>query len=106
MRYFDGVGGWTEDEAKAVRFASSNEACVEAQRLLMIPYMGLPVRRFRAPVFLDLFCGHEIPVKDIQKWLVRTCKLLVDSPRQGNGPVEGSLGVVNIAWGEIERVTE
>lgn len=106
LRYFDGEGGWTEDEAKAVRFATSNEACVEAQRLLMIPYMDLPVRKFRSHVYLDLFCAHDIPEIEIKRWLHKVAKLLIDSPRHGNGPVEGSLGITRIEWSELKEVKD
>ncbi len=106
LRYYDGKGGWTEDEAKAVRFASSNEACHEVQRLLLLDYTQLPVKRYVAPVYLDLYCGHEIPEIEIRKWLHRVAKLILDSPTHGNGPVRNSLGLVTIRWSELEELHE
>lgn len=105
LRWFDGNGGWTEDEAKAVRFASSNEACHEVQRLLLLDYTQLPVKRYVAPVYLDLYCAHEIPEFEIRKWLHRVARLILDSPTYGNGPLRKSLGSITIRWSELEEIT-
>lgn len=95
---------WSEDHNEAILFAKSNDACAECQRLLMLEYLQLPVRRFKAPVYLDLFCDHEISQDQLVKWLAKVSKLLIDSLAFGNGPVEGSLGVVNIRWSELREV--
>ncbi|MCP6391125.1 hypothetical protein NL487_29820, partial [Klebsiella pneumoniae] len=78
-----------DDETKALRFASSNEACHEVQRLLLLDCMQLPVKRYNAPVYLELFCDHDVPEIEVKRWLHRVAKLLIDSPNHGNGPVEG-----------------
>jgi hypothetical protein len=97
--------GWADDEAKALRFASSNEACHEVQRLLLLNYTQLPHKRYRAPVYIDLFCDHDLSEIEIKRWLHRVAKLLIDSPTHGNGPVEGSLGLTTICWSELEEIT-
>lgn len=102
-RWFDGQS-WSEDESRALLFSDSNFACQEMQRLLMLNYMNRPVRRFRAPVYLDLFSEKPIPLKELTDWLVKVSKLLIDSPRFGNGPIEGSLGLARINWSELEEV--
>lgn len=104
LRYFDGNGGWTEDEARALRFASSNEACKEVQRLLLMNHVLLPLKRYRAPVYLDLYCEHNVTEIEIKRWLHRSAKLLIDSPTHGNGPVSGSLGLTTIRWSELEEL--
>jgi hypothetical protein len=70
----------------------------------MLNYMNRPVRRFRAPVYLDLFSDKPIPLKELTDWLVKVSKLLIDSPRFGNGPIEGSLGLARIQWNELEEI--
>ena len=106
LRWFDGDGGWTEDESRAALYAHSNEACIEVQKLLLLNYTQLPVKKYKAPVYIDFFCDHEIPEIEIKRWLHRVAKLLVDSPTHGNGPVEGSLGLATIQWAELEEIIE
>jgi hypothetical protein len=103
LRYFDGQS-WTPDQSKALIFSDDNVACEEMQRLLMVEYMGKPVRRFRAPVYIDLYTDKMISRPELQDWLLRCAKLLIDSPKHGNGPVEGTLGLCRINWDQIEEI--
>ena len=105
LRYWTGED-WSDSEKDGLVYANSNEACIEVQRLLMLEYMQLPHKRYRAPVYLDLFCDHEVPLIEIKRWLHKVAKLLIDSPAHGNGPTEGTLGLANIQWGELEEVKE
>jgi hypothetical protein len=57
-------------------------------------------------VMIELFAPAEVSIRDLQQWLVRTTKLLIDSPRFGNGPIEGSYGAVRIDWGQLREVPE
>jgi hypothetical protein len=43
-------------------------------------------------------------MRDLQMWLIRATKLLVDSPRFGNGPVAGSLGICRIEFKELKEL--
>lgn len=95
---------WSGDPHDGLLFSDSNEACMEVQRLLMLDYMDKPVRRFRAPVYLDLFTDKELTKDEITRWLVKVSKLLIDSQKHGNGPVEGTLGLCRIEWGEMKEV--
>ncbi len=106
MRWYDGDGGWTEDQSRAALFAISNDACVEVQRLLLMNHVLLPLKRYRAPVYLDLYCEEDVPEIEIKRWLHRAAKLLINSPTHGNGPVSGSLGLTTIRWSELEEITE
>lgn len=104
-RFWDGEK-WSDDEAAGLLYATSNDACLEAQRLLMIPYMDKPLRRYKAPVYIDLFSDHEIPRPDLIRWLVRCSKLLLDHNTHGVGPASGTLGSVSIEWSGIEQVKD
>jgi hypothetical protein len=104
LRYWTGED-WSHDESKGLMYANSNEACTEVQRLLMLEYMQLPHKKYRASVYVDLWCDHEVPEKAIKRWLHCVSKLLVDAPAHGNGPVEGSLGLVTILWSELGEIT-
>ena len=103
LRYFDGQN-WTPDQSRALLFSDDNLACHEMQRLLMLDYMGKPLRRFRAPVYIDLYASNEVTLDQLAAWLVRVAKLLIDSPKHGNGPVEGTLGLCRINWDELEEI--
>lgn len=98
--------GWSENERDGLLYGDSPEACLEVQRLLQLEYTDKPVRRFRAPVYLDLYADEPLPTVQIVRWLSKASRLLIDSPQQGNGPAEGTLGLVRIEWGEIEEVQE
>jgi len=66
MRVWTGVG-WSENEQDGLLYGDSNAACVEVQRLLMLDYMDKPLRRFRAPVYLDLFCDMPLTKQEIAR---------------------------------------
>lgn len=104
-RYWNAIDGWTEpqNEAYGTLYDSANEACHEVRRLLMLEYGNLPCKTYKAPVYLHLYADKEVSKEDLQKWLVKVSKLLIDSPSHGNGPVEGSLGICILDWGELEE---
>ena len=97
---------WSDNERDSLLYSDSPEACLEVQRLLQLEYMDKPMRRFRAPVYLDLYADEPLPAVQIVRWLAKASRLLMDSPEHGNGPVEGALGLVRIEWGEIQEVRE
>jgi hypothetical protein len=102
LRYWNGED-WTEDEKKGIVFENSNLACQEMQKLLMIDYTGRPQRTFVAPVIIDLYSDKPVTQAQLQDWLVKVSKLLIDSPKNGNGPIEGSLGLCRIDWTKLEE---
>ena len=106
LRYFTGKG-WTEQGvvSGAALYTSSNDAIDQLHCILIAEYHTLPKRRFTAPVYLDLYSPQHVSVRDIQQWLVKTTKLLVDSPKHGNGPVAGSFGAIRIEFGEIKEMS-
>jgi hypothetical protein len=107
LRYFEG-DNWSaqHDERKAQIFASSSHACHVVRDILVAEHQELPVRCFRAPVVIHLFSDAEISIHALKEWLSKTARLLIDNPTHGNGPVEGSLGTVEIRWDGLEEVKE
>lgn len=103
LRYWTGET-WSDDEDHGLLFADPNTACDEMQKLLMVDYMDKPVRRFRAPIYVDLYTANDVTLRDLKDWLFKVSRLLIDSPKHGNGPVEGSLGLCQIDWSELEEV--
>lgn len=96
--------GWSLDQNDAELFADRNKAVWTVRQLLMIDFEGKPVHRFRAPVYLDLYADERISVRDVQAWLIKVSKLLIDSPKHGNGPLQGTLGLCRIEWGKLEQL--
>lgn len=104
LRFWNG-SLWTTDEADVELFADCNQALWTVHRLLMIEHEGKAVRRFRAPVYLDLYADDPVTLRDVQAWLIKVSKLLIDSPKHGNGPLAGTLGMSRIEWGELEELS-
>lgn len=106
-RFWTGTD-WSEpgEDHRGLIYADSNRACHEVQRLLMLEYMDRPCRVFRAPVEVRLFADRDISHQELKAWLLKCSKLLIDAQAQGNGPCEGSLGLVSIHWHELNEVNE
>lgn len=105
LRFWTGTD-WTEqgEEEHGLMYSNSNEACHEVQRLLMLKYMNRPCRVFEAPVTIKLFADKPVSKRQLVDWLSRVSKLVMDSPKYGNGPLAGSLGLCLIDWNTLEEV--
>lgn len=101
-RYFDGKG-WSGVEGSALLYADLNTACHDLQKLQMIPFQTKRVRRYRAPVYVEVFTDKKIPLEQVREWLLKVSCLLIDSPRHGLGPVPDTLGLVRIQWSELKE---
>jgi hypothetical protein len=108
LRYWAGSKGWTEqhDQANATLFASAQEALVMMNTIMLIKFAHLPKRTYVAPLILDLYAPAEVSIRDLQMWLLRISKVLMDTPRHGNGPLEGSYGSVRVNYGELKEVPQ
>ena len=106
LRYWTGET-WTEPgkDQTALLYSSSNEALIEMNRLLVVEHSTLTVTRYVAPIYIELRSEKPIPMDELKRWLLRATKLLIDSPKHGNGPVAGSLGSCRIEYGELEEIT-
>jgi hypothetical protein len=107
LRYWGGSNGWTQqqDQSGAALFANSQEALQMMHTLMVIRHCDLPKRVFTAPITIELYSPEPITVRDLQQWLVRVTKVLIDSPRFGNGPISGSYGAVRVDWGDLKEST-
>lgn len=102
LRYWTGEN-WSDSEEDGTVYEDVNAACTEMQRLLMLEYMDKKVRRYKAPIYLELYGNEDVPLDKVQDWLLKVAKLLIDAPKFGNGPMEGTLGLTHIQWGELEE---
>ena len=105
LRYWTG-DSWTapKQEKDALVYRSCDEALCDTHKLLMIEYDGLPVYRFKAPIYIELFTAKPVPLREFKLWLYHATKLLVDSPKNENGPIAGSLGTCRIEYEEMEEM--
>lgn len=107
LRYWTGENGWSEqhDLGAARLFATSQEALKMMHTLMVIRHCDLPKRVFTAPITIELYSPEPVTLRDLQQWLVRVTKVLIDSPRFGNGPISGSYGGVRVDWGDLKEST-
>jgi hypothetical protein len=95
---------WSEFEEDGIVFENANDGAKEIQKLLMLQYMNRPLRRFKAPVYLDLYTDHNVSKEEVVNWLGHVARLIMDAQTFGNGPIEGALGLIRIEWGETEEM--
>lgn len=95
---------WTEYESDGCLFASVNDAGRAIQEILLAEYGQKPMRRFVAPVYVDLYSETDVTLDQIKDWLFKVSRLTVDAEMHGNGPVEDSLGLTLIDWSELKEI--
>lgn len=103
-RFWTGTD-WSNNKSDARLFATSNDAAEAVQQILRAQHGDQRVRRYVAPVVVDLYADREISFEEIAKWLSKVSRLIIDPEQHGNGPVEGSLGLTRIDWGELREIT-
>lgn len=107
LRYWTGEHGWSEqhDLAAARLFATSNEALKMVHTLLVIRHCDLPKKTYTAPVHIELYSPEPVTIQDLQQWLVRVTKLILDTTNHDNGPIAGSYGAVRIDFSQLKEAT-
>lgn len=99
LQYWTGSAWTAQGKSKEARvYPSVQEATKEMHELLLQHYGDLPVKHFKAPVFVSLFCKEQVTTEQLRTWLHKVSRLLLDTPIHGNGPLDGSLAEVRIEW--------
>ena len=75
----------------------------KAEELLLAHFGKCPSDRYRAPIYIDLRTDQPVTLEQLRAWLHKTARLFVDTPKYGNGPIDGSLGIVSIDWSQLEK---
>lgn len=101
-RFFDGAE-WSTEECSALLYADLNAACHDLQTLQKVAFQNKRVRRYRAPVYVEVYSDQKLSLDQIRGWLLRVSRLLIDSPIHGLGPAPGTLGLVRIEWNELKE---
>lgn len=107
LRYFALEKGWSEqrDMSAATLFATCEEALRMVDTLLVIRHCDLPKKTYTVPVTIELYSPEQVSERDLQQWLMRVSKLILDTPRHGSGPVAGSYGSVRIDFSKLKEST-
>ena len=90
--------GWSAEEDDAMVFANANDASWVCHDVLMESVSDLPVHRFIAPIYIEIY-GEKPPLAALRQWLERAMRIVVDSPRHGLGPN----GTVGFIFAEVEK---
>lgn len=81
-----------------------NSACKTIRSLQLAEHGHKKLRRFVAPVSLELYCDDDIDQATIEDWCLKATRLILH-PEQGLGPGnDQSLGLVSINWGELQEI--
>jgi hypothetical protein len=64
-----------------------------------------PCAHIVAPIYVEVYSETDLILDQISDWLVKVARLTIDAESHGNGPVEGSLGLIRINWGKIRETT-
>ena len=98
-------GGGFGPESRGLLFADFSEAAFASQRLLAEAYgTKKHVTRYVAPIQITVHSDDPLDIEAVQLWASRVAQLILATPTHGNGPVEDSLGLVQIDWSEMRQV--
>jgi hypothetical protein len=81
-----------------------NDATTKMREILLAEHGHKPVRKFRAPVYLELYTTEEIKQAEIEDWCLKATRLIIHADQHGMGPVNESLGLVSVNWGQLEEI--
>lgn len=97
---------WTKPgmRKRALLFQTANKAQLVCHSLLMALHGHLHHARFHAPFTVQLWTNNRCPLADLQRWISRNTKLVMDTHSQGLGPVAGSYAVTTLAFEHVIEV--
>lgn len=84
---------WSQDESDAILFENVTECLWTHHDLMMESVSDLPCHRYTAPLYIEVY-GKKPKLADLRKWLEKAVRIVVSSPKHGDGPTTGSLGVL------------
>ena len=105
LRYWTGTD-WSiqNDEDAALVYANAHAALEDMDQLLMMSYGKKPKSKYVAPLYIDLYSDQKVSKKQLRSWLVKVTKLIMDTTKHGNGPLQGSYGSCRIEFGEMQEL--
>ena len=97
---------WTDEESEARLYVSVNDAGRAVQEILLTEHGNKPLRRFIAPVYVDLYANTDLSPDEIGDWFVKVARLTIDAEAHGNGPTKETLGLLHIDWSQLREVKD
>lgn len=98
--------GWSASEADARLYATVNDAGHAIQEILLAEHGDKPVRRFVAPLCVDLYSDTDLTMREIGNWLSKVARLTINAEKHGNGPVTDTLGLTWIDWSQLREIED
>jgi hypothetical protein len=100
---------WDDEQQEFVEkggtlYHDVNPATTKMREILLAEHGDKPVRKFRAPVYLELYTTEEVDQSVIEDWALRATRLILHADQYGMGPINDSLGLVSIFWGQMEEL--
>lgn len=90
--YWNGLT-WSQDESDAILFSDVTQALWLHHDFMMQSVSDLPCHRYVAPLYIEVY-GEMPKLDDLREWLEKAVRIVVNSPKHGDGPTTGSLGVL------------
>lgn len=81
-----------------------NPATTQMRQLLLAEHVGEPVRRFTAPIILDLYTTKDVDQATIEDWCLKATRLILHADQHGMGPVNESLGLISVNWAKLREI--
>ena len=102
---------WDDEQQEFVETGGTlyhdvNPATMKMREILLAEHGHKPVRKFRAPVYLELYADDQIDQATIEDWCLKATRLILH-PDHGLGPdgESHSLGLVSVNWSQLEEIT-
>jgi len=92
---------WSDKETEGLLYDNVNAAGKAIQQLLMNQCQYRTNRRYVAPVEFHLYSDEDVPQALIVDWFLKVSRLIVDGQSHGNGPTEGTVGLLSIDWSRL-----
>jgi hypothetical protein len=100
---------WDEQKQEFVEkggtlYSETSAASAAYREIILSEIEGKPVRKFVAPVYLELYTTEEIDQATIEDWCQRATRFIIHSDKAGMGPVNNSVGMLSVAWGHLKEL--
>jgi hypothetical protein len=82
-----------------------NDATTKMREILLAEHGDKRMRLFTAPITLELYCDDDINQETIENWCLKATRLILHADQHGMGPVNESLGLVSVNWGQLEEIS-
>lgn len=104
--------GWVFDEETdefvetgGTLYHQVNDATTKMRQILLAEHGHKKMRRFVAPVSLELYCDEGIDQSTIEDFCLKATRLIIHADQFGMGPVNDSLGLISVNWGNLQEIS-